>query len=216
MPHPEPHKPLSDHLSSAEWQNMGLSKDSEVFLPTKLGLGKCGANRSTKQSTLLYSSETPRGWIWGRLDIRSTPRPQHEKWTDHQLGPAPRRPLAHSAVCACANSPQTTPSGDSGTELHVPTSGDRRVGSGAAEQATELCGGGRREGTVAAAWVVLGRCGIGTLGGEEEDSIWEIERWRGEEAAGRDENERLSRFFSCRNRNPKGMFGFLPNLPHFA
>lgn len=84
----------------------------------------------------------------------------------------------------------------------MPTSGDRRVGSGAAEQATELCGGGRREGTVAAAWVVLGRCGIGTLGGEEEeeeeDSIWEIERWRGEEAAGRDENERLSRFFSCR------------------
>jgi hypothetical protein len=83
----------------------------------------------------------------------------------------------------------------------VPTSGDRRVGSGAAEQATELCGGGRREGTAAAAWVVLGRCGSGTLGGEgeeEEDSIWEIERWRGDEAAGRDGNERLSRFFSCR------------------
>lgn len=174
MPHPEPHKPLSDHLSSAEWQNMGLSKDSEVFLPTKLGLGKCGANRSTKQPTLLYSSETPCGWIWGRLDIRSTPRPQHEKWTVHQLGPAPRRPLAHCAVCACARPhPRPRPPATRGrgartpratidrksrsTGLQVPTSGDRRVGSGAAEQATELCGGGRREGTAATASVVLGR-----------------------------------------------------------
>jgi hypothetical protein len=136
---------------------------------------------------------------------RSAPVPTH---------PRPRPPATRGRG---ARTPRATIDRKSrSTGLQVPTSGDRRVGSGAAEQATELCGGGRREGTVAAAWVVLGRCGIGTLGGEEEDSIWEIERWRGEEAAGRDENERLSRFFSCRNRNPKGMFGFLPNLPHFA